>query len=499
MAAGKPELADDHLRRLRALRERAARLNRTTVEDLRTFINRKDKVSFVPLPDYPSKDGDVSVATTCSGLMTLALAGELETFYGEGYVEKTKALVAAILASNWDSSGLPLDNAFTTSIVYRTLALLQDAGIIADAGATKRKVATMEDFRAVASAMLAAGPDTFRITKEYPPATTVAYWFADSLARLKAPLDPAAWQKTAQWATAEVSRQVTLLAAGHDSMIDPVAMAMGACVIARFKKLAATSPALANVQEGGGVSSDVELRYVVRLLMKKQQPSGIWARYFPLFLFPKVGANYCFTGELLEAVVNEFGGTSVLVEDEVLSGLESAVGWFEANRLEYRSGPNTYKGWNAGGHQTTLEAGKPEGWVTCVSHMFFHRLQVFLRSAIHDHVCRRLGAEIPDTPRTWDDFIPVDVTFGSEELTLVDLLKDNFANPTSTKDKKRSALLFGPPGTFKTSFIKQLAKEMELPFIAIDPSHFLREGLERIALAPGPRQLAPRRRQPNIG
>src|SRR5262249_51787126 len=45
---------------------------------------------------------------------------------------------------------------------------------------------------------------------------------------------------------------------------------------------------------------------------------------------------------------------------------------------------------------------------------------------------------------------------------------------------RRSALLFGPPGTSKTSIVKALAKKIGWPFLEINPAHFLNEGLERI-------------------
>ena len=48
------------------------------------------------------------------------------------------------------------------------------------------------------------------------------------------------------------------------------------------------------------------------------------------------------------------------------------------------------------------------------------------------------------------------------------------------KNRKRSALLFGPPGTSKTNFVKKLAHAHGWPCVAIDPSHFLSDGMEKI-------------------
>jgi hypothetical protein len=44
----------------------------------------------------------------------------------------------------------------------------------------------------------------------------------------------------------------------------------------------------------------------------------------------------------------------------------------------------------------------------------------------------------------------------------------------------RSALLFGPPGTSKTSLVRSLATKIGWPLVELNPSDFLRDGLENI-------------------
>ena len=48
------------------------------------------------------------------------------------------------------------------------------------------------------------------------------------------------------------------------------------------------------------------------------------------------------------------------------------------------------------------------------------------------------------------------------------------------KRKRRSALLFGPPGTSKTSLAKAVAKRLGWPFVELSPSDFLKSGLPGI-------------------
>lgn len=486
------------LDRLRALRERAYRLNRTLNSDLSPFFHAHDKISFRRLPTSPSDPGDVNVATTCSALMALALTRETNNFYRAKTTELSD-LLARMMSAKWTSSGLPNNNPFTTSVVLRAFGMVSEKESI-DISKLVREVKVAQDGRIlpvgedalppdatdasltlkeIAARMFAAGPEHL-VIHGYPPAPTIAYWLVDACAMLGVDINRDAWRKMATWASGELSRQTNLVSANHAAMMDPVSLAMAACLVMRLRRWAADQSQLAALEQDLPPPSLIELANALRLFLREQQESGIWHKYFPLFHYPRGGANHCFAGELLEALLAEYGKTDILEQGNGIDHLERALRWFEGNRLDFQLGQERYHGWNSGGMVTTLQVGVPESWASAVVHMFFWRLRDYLDRAIDTHAKRTLRAEFSDQHRSWSDLIDIDVKLGDEPTTLLRILKENFLDPIPSK-RKRSALLFGPPGTSKTSVVKQLAKELALPFVALDPSHFLRHGFERIA------------------
>ena len=112
------------LERLRRLRADAKSLFDTLDRDLALFRHSQPNHGFRRTPTSESLENDVGVTTTCSCLMALALADKLDAVYGQ---EKGRDMGAAIfeklLKAPWMSSGLPENNAFTTTLVLRLFLL----------------------------------------------------------------------------------------------------------------------------------------------------------------------------------------------------------------------------------------------------------------------------------------------------------------------------------------------------------------------------------------
>ena len=127
-------MSEVSLNRLRDLRERATTLQKNILSDLKPFV--KGDGTFRRKPDSPDLPKDVNVTTTCSSLMALALTKKFADFYNLSKIEvetKASTVLKMLAAAPWMSSGLTANNAFTTTLVLRTMGFLVEQGPLATA------------------------------------------------------------------------------------------------------------------------------------------------------------------------------------------------------------------------------------------------------------------------------------------------------------------------------------------------------------------------------
>ncbi len=494
---------DTSLDTLRSLRSKASHLLGRVTDDLGAFCHHDDEVTFRRLPDQESKPGDVDITTTCSCLMALSLSNSLEKYFEKDWQTKVRESFEKVFDSKWESksSGLSLNNPFSTVMVLRTAGFLTAAGVLndywLDNHKTKHLLKKEKTAREIAQ-WLAEDLKHFSIEK-YPPTSTVLYWFVDGICRTNTSLTNKNWNVVYRWATDELHRQLSLVHADHDARMDPVALAMAACLCQRLKRVANSGELGTLIEDVTLLPSLLELQHAIDLVFKKQNISGIWPKYFPLFHYPKAGSNFCFTFEMLEAILTEFGedSASVLDHPDVSKGLERALEWCQRNRLAYPihevGGERiVYQGWNSGGELDSLRAEKPESWATAVVHMFLSKLVHVSSRKIRNVLLDSYGAKSgKDVAVQWEDLIEVDVELRNIEgggLTISKVLTDEVLEHARNYDSnkplkmqdRRSALLFGPPGTSKTTLVRAFAAKLEWPLIEIEPSDFLTDGIENI-------------------
>jgi hypothetical protein len=503
---------------LRQLRKDAQRVNSSLVERLLPF--RKENKSFKTLPisdvgkDSPEKP-DISVASTCTVLM--AALGFEEDKREKLLTNKDIAEVfkTSVEKGKWASSRLSDGNAFTTAMLVRCAGFVVEQHILEADEVFKLRHKKAEpdpywdasdkaksDISDVSEKTLneivvakAAKPNEAFAVMEYPAKSTHGYWFVDGAVRMKVALEKETWQALADWASKEFHRQLTYVSAGNDALMDPPALAMAACLISRIREFTEREAGLAEV--GRSLPSTVELEFGIKQVFLAQSDSGIWHKYFPLFHFPggQGAADYCFSFEFLEAILNEFG-TVVLRDRELLEKVERALQWCDKHELVFTHATGIYRGWNAGGEVRNLEAGMSESWATGTVHMFLTILEERIDDVLDELILKRFGLDRraldkPDSKK-FDDLIDVEVRFPFETptTTLKTVLKDELlqqAIKLNSDDLRplilpvpRSALLFGPPGTSKSRLAKAIAEYLGWPLIVVTPSEFLGKGLEQV-------------------
>lgn len=509
---------EDQTLRLRLLRDRAERINASLLEDLRPFLGATNNLLFRRLPDS-NEQGNVT--TTCSCLMAMTEPGSLVDFFTERLPDNVdvrkhiQAIFNYIIEAPWTSSGLPDGNAFSSLLTLRTAGLLfSGPERLLDASALKAKhtfpvikTDKIEDklFRKGQVADIAEilgifgtkAPEGFEV-EDYPSKSAMAYWFIDALEglRLLAGCDPNVLEKISRWCAENFARQVSLASSHHDALKDPIEMAMAACLSQRFHRILADYNPSSRDQILGPLPTAIEIQDAVVKFFSYQLDSGIWPKYFPLFNYLEGGAgsNYLFSFEVLEAVTDEFGRSSLFENDHVLSGIERALSWCDSNRLEYEHQGKRYSGWNSGGQLTSLRLGKPESWATAMVHMFLWKLRSALSHLIENHVLARYASTRPAKPAdkpcsAWDKILDSPLEILGTQTTAKKVLKEQILDPILAQgafrdgriqQRRRSALLFGPPGTAKTSIVRAMARVIGWPLVELDPSHFLRNGLENI-------------------
>src|SRR6266536_3560426 len=282
---------------------------------------------------------------------------------------------------------------------------------------------------------MTSDPGRFGIN-DYPPAAAVLYWFVDGVSRAQIHLGTKDWTRLCNLATNEFDRQRSLAVAKHAAMMDPVAMAMSACLCSRLRTISQTLQLGTTNDHSSKLPSTVELERSVSDLFSEQTTSGIWPKYFPLFHYQDAGSNFCFTFELLEAILVEFGKNQnrLLSEEAIISGLEKAVSWCDTNRLRCSEKgtddkPVPYEGWNSGGNLETLRRGQPESWATAVVHMFLWELVEVLSRRIQQRLLDRYGARKPAKDwRSVDQLLDIDLLLDGEHAGLKGVLGSTIVN-----------------------------------------------------------------------
>ena len=299
------ELEIDELRKVRSS---AKRLSSSIMEDLSPFIHNRDERTFVRLPDSVHELNDVGVTVTCSCLMGLALTGNLKDFREQSPHKDWDAKASFKLVVDtpiWSSSGLLRMNAFTSTLVLRAFGFLVEKGELTSGdeltwvhtgeqqirnakgeavpSSAKREWTLLEVFAELSK----SAPSKLAVEK-YTTSAALLYWFLDAIQRgkLNSHFQKAFWNDVASWAAKEFWKQESLVVAENDTLIDPVAMAMAACVCKKLKHLAEINKSTSNAEYLDLLPSEAEWNSVSNFFFLSKQALASGRSTFLCFIIP---------------------------------------------------------------------------------------------------------------------------------------------------------------------------------------------------------------------
>ena len=256
--------------------------------------------------------------------------------------------------------------------------------------------------------------------------------------------------------------------------------------------------------------NDRVIRCALQAFFHEQNESGLWDKGQPIYrsfrrIGRSVGNAFIFGTDTLASVLETFQETPEYFRP-YLSELSNTLQWIETHRMVWiypdYCDPQTgecygkpVSGWKS--PHLDPESG-PQGWSTAQTVHCLQNMRLIVQKLLHMDVLEEFGGKFIKSANSeaWDRLLDSDIGdcgTGQGCLTLKSVLSQRMIEPFSPSLNGRpvvpivytspcySAILFGPPGTAKTTIAESLALRLGWDFLVIDTSCFLADGLSNVA------------------
>ena len=239
------------------------------------------------------------------------------------------------------------------------------------------------------------------------------------------------------------------------------------------------------------------IRKAFGCLFSTQTRVGTWRHYAPLFHYKATGNAYCYVFETFAAILRQalkpqgqFIRTSLKLHFHQLIKL-----WEYAKSTQSPLDGSPQKlGWSSG-HRSNRP--NPESWATASVFEYAQCLRQLVGIWSREESMATLNYKRTYSSRTEAEKKLVERSHVWTQKNLADRLWSMFINhlsDTRAEDIRakeriepdqqpigekflRSAILFGPPGTSKTTLVRAIAGSLDWDYVELHASHFVAEGL----------------------
>jgi hypothetical protein len=361
-----------------------------------------------------------------------------------------------------------------------------------------------------------ADPELQKENDWSPPNAFHTYWTLDILDQLKRRFSsdykrisasgkwnfPLKCEGMLLWTHQRLGYEISLHSEPKSSVLDTDQLAWTLAIFLRFD---------------GNFHSDLAkqdlIKQAFKCLFSTQNDVGTWAHYKPLFHYRDAGNAYCYVFEtfavLLQCALQERPEAEVirallkpycknlvdlwqyavstqipiLPDDKVVTSQtavapdDKTVGWSSGHRIN--------------------NPGEAESWATASVFSYAQALRRLIGIWCREEALRNLSR--PRKQRTWEeaanDMVERGKTWNLHKTVVSEQLWTVFINPVRMHEcndrfepdsqpidakHARSAILFGPPGTSKTTLVRALADVIGWKYVEIHASHFVAEGLTQV-------------------